>query len=282
MKKTPDEGRALQPRDEEKRLSQTAKSVRSALTRTLRGKDKRGNPYRKDYFKGRTVTIYGKTLPPRPSKPAKQASKEGLMHHLEELDRHDEAETEAMQFHSACCYLVRRKKVAQPAKWSMRGPDVTLLRGDMARTALQGLWDDPEAMALARALESVHNHPQRSGDLDGNTLRAAVGTKTQRKKLRAAIKAMDLGGLVRADELPRPWRISKAVVETARILDRPPTPREAFEQFAFSEKQQNRKIWQEQGKTHERDLWKTKAQTNWYRDLARAGWGWLIGQSVAI
>lgn len=244
--------RTPDPRAKSKRRGEAAKA---ALIRTVRGEDERGIPYRKDIFGGGTTTTYGPTT-----------------------TEDDDCDA---------CYLVRRQKPGQRAKWSFYGPDVTLLRGSMASQGpLQGRWDDPESMGIVRAMESVLAHPERLHGFDGKTLDRASSAATRselldpatkdRAMLDAALRAIKEGGLVREGELPRPWRISKAVSAAAEIHGRPPTPREAFAQFVIGENARGRgKLWQVRGKTVERDLWDTKAQTDWYRSLERAGWGWL-------
>lgn len=222
------------------------KPAKLVLIRTVRGVDDRGIPYRKDIFTGSATTYYGP-----------------LLGGDEEC--------------SISCCLVKQQKAGQRAKWRSYGPDVTLLRGDMAKTALQGRWDTTGTMVLVRSMESVRDHPERWHELDGSVLRSAMFCPEMESEFRAALRALHGGGLVREDELPRTLRISRAVVEAAKVHDRPPTPREVFTQFVMCEKAEGREVWVPKTKDAlEPDLWKTKAQASFYKALPAAGWGWLI------
>ncbi len=164
------------------------------------------------------------------------------------------------------CRLVKRQKIGHPAKWSFYGPDVALLRGSMANQgAMQGRWDDPQSMGLLRALESVRGHHERMGDIDGATLRRALldASPEGEARLNAARRAMKAGGLVREGELPRPWRISQAVVKAAGIHKRPPSAMEAWDKF----REREAKIHPD---NEEPDI------RSFYRELKKTGWGWLL------
>lgn len=254
------------PRREERNRGGATKRGRRMHIRTIYGADARGIPYRKDFFEGGTVTTYGKTPPPAPTIPAKDAPKEELMRYLAALDRCDEAQTEAMQFSESCCHLVRRQKTGQRATWSFYGPDVTLLRGEIAKGPMQGRWDDPESMSLLRALESVRDYPERMGEWDGGTVRSALLTDDpKREAMRdAALRAVKAGGRWGKGENPRPWRIAKAVVDAAKLYDRPPSASEVFDRFKEMESKRGAGV----GKASDN-------ARNFYRDLKASGWGWL-------
>jgi len=165
------------------------------------------------------------------------------------------------------CRLVKRK-TSKGITWSFHGPRESLLRGDLARTMLQGKWDDPEAMAVIGAVDQVRINPL-TADVDKNILRDIVvdaiitGDQTRMKILNAAVKAR---GLVHDSDLPRPWIISRAVVSAAQKHQRPPTAREVFK--VLTTKKVN-------GRTEDSG----DDERNFYRSLKAAGWGWLLAPS---
>lgn len=225
--------RTPEPRAIKKRRG--AASARGFI-RTVRGVEgKRGIHYRKDIFKTGTTTIYG---PP----PAD-----------ENTDDKD-----------LTCRLVKREDRKGKIRWTFYGPDLTLLRGEMAKGALQGRWNDTESMALVRAMESLRDHPQRMQEIDGAIVRAAMLDPDPERKAawQAAQRAIHAGGLVLEGDLPRPYRIAQAVKKSAEAEHKPPTAMEVFRQFEEAEKAEGRQI--------------SKDPRNFYRDLAAAGWGWLL------
>jgi hypothetical protein len=234
------------PRGTNKPCRAVAKAAKPLLIRTVYGEDERGIPYRKDIYEGGITTTYG----PLPSE-------------------NDDC--------GGACYLIKRQRAGRRAKWNIYGPDITLLRGDMAKTALQGRWGDLDSMVLARSMESVRDHPERWDEVDGKILKSAMIDPEMLASFRAAQRALHGGGLVRYGELPRPLRIARAVVEASKTHNRPPTPREVFKQFVLHEKAEGREVWaQKETDAVQPDLWQTKAQASFYKALHSAGWGWLV------
>ena len=257
--------------------------------------DGRSVYYRKTIFATGVIVTYG-------PKPATQSPKLGdsknkakkvplhlLLKRIEELREYDDVAAQEL----TVCRLVKNQNKAGTVKWTFNGPDITLLRGEVAKGALQGRWDDPASMAIVRACERVRADRSAWYGLDGDMLRTLLlhliltrGKRIENEPvilngqplmehghpvlterivddgslatLRAAILAE---GLVQSGDLPRPYRIARAVRDAATTYSRPPSAMEVFRQFEASEESEKRRI--------------SSDARNFYRDLSAAGWNWL-------
>lgn len=155
------------------------------------------------------------------------------------------------------CRLIKRQK-NKSIKWSFYGPRETLLRGKLARTILQGRWDDPHAMAVLNAAYEIRKD---GGDNVSKSIWQGAQDTAKITKERSARKLVKLaekfdGTLADDATLIRAYRIALAVKYCAKKNNRLPTVMEVLTRF-------------EEGEPDALPL------GTFYRDLHRAGWGWL-------
>lgn len=291
--------RAPLPRKEKEQRIDVVDNEKPRLIRRVAGfeelPDGRNIYYRKTIFDTGVIVTYGPkpaTQPPKlgdSKNKAKKVPPHLLLKRIEELREYDEAAAQEL----TVCRLVKNQNKEGAVKWTFNGPDFTLFRGEMAKGALQGRWDDPASMAIVRACERVRADLSAWDGLDGKmlctlllhliltrgkriesepvmrngqplmenghpVLRERIVDDGSMATLRAAILAE---GLVQSGDSPRPYRIACAVRDAAMTYSRPPSAMEVFRQFEASEKSEGRQI--------------SSDARNFYRDLSAAGWGWL-------